>query len=517
MISRIRLPLLNLGLASLTLLTAAFCTFPWCDELVLSDNPARWAVAGAFDGRVWPNVYNLLHPLLLSIFFRLFGVSHTTCIALSALAAFLTAGFCLRLAGRRRLFASDSAGAAFLLLFWGGWGLSWMVTDGRLDALTMLFTVLFADSLIPDAARTEDRRSLLQTGIAAAGLTLTSVYMLPVLFVLGVVLLVGAAQEDRRTLFRKGLVSAGAIILSYLAMLAWYVLLGEPVRFLGFYLYFNTLTGMKADPLPLRIFRGYLYNPEALVLALLTCVFVARDRHGISRRNLGFLVFAFAIPLFMTLGGRYEHYYSWAFYLPLTLAAVAMASRWRQGRRPVVLLAVGGAALLATNQLRLWSDSGDAREGQAKAEDFVRACAKDFTDGVEVVVATDVTGDAALFYPLLRTGARPWFRGADTLRAPSDREKFAQGLSFIVKDEIRRKQILDRVLRHQRCMPTLPDSGYVIFTGEENRREVGPLLRQLGLELREAFASGTFTVMKILSRSRPAESDEAEGRPQDVE
>ena len=95
--------IVNLALAIASLVLAAHTTFPWCDELVLADNPARWAIGGSFDGRVWPCTYNFLYPALLSIWFKVFGVSHATTISLSVLAAFLTVVALLRIAERREV------------------------------------------------------------------------------------------------------------------------------------------------------------------------------------------------------------------------------------------------------------------------------------------------------------------------------------------------------------------------------------------------------------------------------
>lgn len=475
--------LLSLVLAAVTLTLAAFTTFPWCDELVLAGDPARWAIAGSFDGRVWPCTYNLLYPLALSGWFKAFGVSHVATISLSTLAAFCASCLCLRVARRRGLFAGQLPALAFVVLFWCGQGLSWMVTDGRLDALTMLFAVPLADSLLPDSGRREGRRTILMTAVWAFLLMLTSVYMLPVLFVLGLLVLVVDPLHDRAVIWRKGFAAAAAIALGYVLIAGFYFLQANLIRFCGFYLYFNTITGFKAAPLPIRLVKGYLFNREALALALLIFLSLPFSRRPWPK-GLGWaLGFALAIPLVMTLGGRYEHYYSWAFYVPLAMITVCLLGSCRFSRWLFLSLALAGcgfAVCWQTDQVRA---SGLARSHAVACDDFVRAHPEIFRPGHEIVVAEDVTGDGAFFYPILRSGARPWFRGIETLTAPSDEEKFDVGLSMLIPDAAKRRRILADIAGIQSYMPTLPDDGYVIFQSEESRERVEPLLLERGCEL----------------------------------
>ena len=476
--------LANLVFAILTLIGAAYCTFPWCDELVLADAPANWALHGVLEGRVWPCTYNFLYPALLSVWFKIFGVSHSTTCSLSVLAAFLAVHCSLRIALRRQLFSGHLAELAFVCLFWGGLTLSWIITNGRLDTLTMLFTVLFADTLIPDANRVETRRSLIQTAVRASLLVLTSVYMLPVLFMLGIALLATYRSQDRKIVFRKGLVSTISFAVSYAFMALWYFLHGETIRFLGFYLYFNTITGLKAEPMPTRILHAYSYNIEALVLWALILITASGLRKRLSRASVFALAFSLSIPLLMTIGGRYEAYYSWAFYLPTTIAILSLIDNARRRTLAFTACVLGGVTMFVLHQVSQYRGSGPCREKVQLGAAFVESHQDLFTNGVEVVVGEGIEGGRQeFFYPLLRSGARPWFRGYDTLNGPSDREKFKIGLGFLVKDPIQQDKVLKSALRYQKCMPMLPGTGYMIFTSEENRQRIEPLIEKLGRKI----------------------------------
>ena len=492
--------LVNLALAVATLVLAAHTTFPWCDELVLTDNPARWAIGGSFDGRVWPCTYNFLYPALLSVWLKVFGASHTTTISLSVLAAFLTATALLHIAKRRKLFSGALASSAFVVLFWCGWNLNRIITNGRLDALTMLMTVLFADALIPDSDRTENRRTILSTALFAGLLMLTSVYMLPLLFVLGLLILIVDPLHDRSTTLRKGLASAGAIFFSYAFIVFFYFLQHELIRFLGFYIYFNTITGFKADPLPLRILRGYLFNREALVLAAATLVLVPIARKSLPRAFGSAIAFVLAIPLIMILGGRYEPYYSWAFYLPLALLLVTVSSassRTGVARAFYAFLILASVGFFVRNQSIRWTQTAAARRHFAECEAFVKAHPDIFRCGNEIVVADDVYGDTAFFYPLLRSGARPWFRGTETLAATSDEEKFDVGLSLLIKDAAKRREVLKSVARVQHYMPTFPESGHILFPSKDLQDKLTPFLEKSGYTVKPIISS-PYTLARLM-------------------
>lgn len=488
--------LLSLALAAVTLVLAAFTTFPWCDELVLAGDPARWAVAGSFDGRVWPCTYNLLYPLALSVWFKVFGVSHLATISMSTLAAFLASCLCLGAARRRGLFRSPLPSLAFVVLFWCGHGLNWMVTDGRLDALTMLFAVPLADLLLPDPGRREGRRTVMMTAVWAFLLMLTSVYMLPLLFVLGLLVLVLDPLHDRAVIWRKGFAAAAAIAIGYALIAGFYFLQANLIRFCGFYLYFNTITGFKAAPLPIRIAKGYLFNREALALAIVALAALPFSRRSRPKGLAWALAFTLAVPLVMTLGGRYEQYYSWAFYVPLSLLAVGVLGSCRLARGLCLALVLTWGGLAVRSQVERVREGGLARSHAAACGDFVRAHPEVFRPGHEIVIAEDVTGDGAFFYPVLRSGARAWFRGVETLTAPSDEEKFDVGLSMLVPDAGKRRRMLAAVAGLQSYMPTLPDDGFVVFPSAESRERVEPLLRERGCEL-ETIVEKPFALARL--------------------
>lgn len=490
--------LVNIALAVATLMLAAHTTFPWCDELVLADNPARWAIGGSFDGRVWPCTYNFLYPALLSVWFKVFGVSHFTTVSLSVLAAFLTVSAILHIAKRRKLFNGALASSTFIVLFWCGWNLNQIITNGRLDALTMLMTVLFADSLIPDPNRTENRRTILSTALYAGLLMLTSVYMLPLLFVLGLGILIIDPISDRATTIRKGIAAAVAIIAAYIFIAAFYFRQHELIRFLGFYIYFNTITGFKADPLPIRIVRAYLFNREALALAVISFVlFAPRASLRPPRSSLLAFIFTLAIPLIMIFGGRYEPYYSWAFYLPLAIICISLVAKCRHAKLSCAILIIIGIGMFISNQANRWRQTTEARSHFVECDAFVREHPEIFKTGNDIVVADDVYGDTAFFYPLLRSGARPWFRGVETLTAPCDREKFDVGLSLLIKDDVKRREILDSVSNLQHYMPTFPESGYILFPSKDLQNKLMPFLEKSGYTIAPTI-SAPYTLARIM-------------------
>jgi len=470
-------PVLSALLALVAYLVACQTTFPWCDELVLADKSANWAVHGVFEGHVWPQTYNLLYPLSLSVTFRLLGVSHAAVCAFTVFAAFLASLAALSAGRRRGLLPGITGQVLFVALFWAAGNLPWIYANGRLESLTMLFSVLFVDALLPDATR-GSRKSLWLSVLWGSALMLTSVYMLPMLFVLGLCALVFCGAEERPRLFRRGLACACAFAFAYLLMMAFYVWTQEAVRFAGFYIYFNTITGQAVGTLGGRIAHGYGHDVWAMVLsgAALLLALVAK-----KPRLLVAAAFIAAIPFLMTALGRYEAYYSWAFCLPAAFLAVALVSR---RLHTGVALALAGGILIwgGFSQVRKYAATTPAREARDRADAFVSAHPELFASTADVVVAEDVYGDSSYYYPLLRCGCRLWYRGTETLTGPSDREKFRKGLSFVLQDPARQDEILDKVMAYQRCMPTLPGSAVFVFPSAKSHDDIVPLLRERGYE-----------------------------------
>jgi len=468
-------PAFSAVLAVVTFLIACQTTFPWCDELVLTDKPANWAICGSYTGCVWPQTYNLLYPIALSLGFRLFGVSHATVCGVTILAAFLASCAILAAARRRGLLKDLSGQLLFVALFWCAGNLPQIFANGRLDSMTLLFTVLFADALLPDTDRSP-RTSLILTAGWGFALMLTSVYMLPLMFVLGLFSLATCRPDERRGLVRRGFACAAAFAIAYVVMMGFYFYTREAIRFAGFYLYFNTITGEAVGSLASRIVKGYSGNVwvQGLMAALLIVAAFTRDRK--SMLWSGFLV---AIPLLMTVMGRYESYYSWAFLVPVSLMLAIMLSRrfpaWVPTTLAVGVLAYGG-----------WSRACACRHHEGdrfrrdRAERFVSDHSELFPSEADVVVADDVYGDSTFYYPIQKRGCHLWYRGERTLKDPSDREKFNQGLSMLVKEPKRRDEILNAVMTFQRCMPTLPSAATFVFPSAKSYEKVSPLLRERG-------------------------------------
>ena len=87
------------------------------------------------------------------------------------------------------------------------------------------------------------------------------------------------------------------------------------------------------------------------------------------------------------------------------------------------------------------------RQRAEAAKRFVERHKHVFSGNKDVVVTEYVEGARLeLYYPLLQCGARPWFRGEKSLTGPSDRDKFDMGLSMIIKDPARRKEMLEKAI-----------------------------------------------------------------------
>ena len=451
------------------------CTFPWCDELCLCDGMYMKALRGVDWSAVSACAYNPFYPILLYVWAKLFGAAHFVASALSVVIGYVACVVIDSIARRREWWSSVWADAAFVFLFWGGWLLSEAFTTARPDVLALLLGALFADALSREDGNARPR---LRTFVFATLLFLAAPYPLPLMFFFGLFLLTTAgSSQARRTVMGRGFAAGGGFMLGIALASGYYVVQQDVMRLLGSYVYFNSITGYSSAPFWTRVVKGYSYDltPFALLATALAL-------GAFKRRSWPVALFIVAIPLLMTLGGRYERYYIWTFYVPCVLLAVHAVAR-RNGKA-IVALAVAGMALFATRHAIAYVNAGPQRDFRDACRNFVDKHGSRFGRNVDVVVAENVEGRADFYYPLMRHGARVWFRGGNALNGRSDEEKFLEGLALMPCGEERRKDLMKFIARIQRFVPLLPEKGLVLFYAEEDVKNVRPLLEAKGCELR---------------------------------
>ena len=477
-LARTLTPFLALFPTLLTLAVLDATTFMWYDELAMCDGVFMKALHGLSWSGVWACSYNPLYPLSLVAWVKLFGASHFTVCSFTVILGYVATVTISSVAHRRRWWNDPFSDCAFVFLFWGGWFFSWMLTNARVDVMVLLLTVWFADAL---AGFADGKFRPFRVFASAALLFLAAPYILPLMFFLGLYLL-ALGRVDRRMLVKRGVVAAVGFGAGFLITALYYLAQQDIIRLLGSYIYFNSLTGYVLVPFWERVLNGYLFDVSAVLLFLLSLVL-----GSLSKTIRPYTLFVALIPLLMVLGGRYEPYYAWVFYVPSVVLLVAtIAGRLK---RMLVSLAVIGAASCAVHPVVSYVQSADARENRESCRMFIERNSKWFSGGGDVIVAADLGGNTGFYYPLLEQGVRIWYRGEEMLTGRTDEEKFTEGLAFLPGGETFTSMFKAIVPKIQRFMPLLPDNGFVLFYAEEDKTKLLPMFENKGkkLEMLDAY------------------------------
>lgn len=474
--------------ATASILFIDSCTFPWCDELCLCDGMFMKALRGLEWSTVSPCSYNPFYPLLVYVWAKIFGASHFAVISLSVAIGYVACVCIAAIARRRKWWSSTWADTAFVFLFWGGWEFAPELTTARPDVLALLLTAIFADALAREGTK---GHHLLRTFIAAAVLFFAAPYPLPLMFFFGLFLLASADNtKERKTILLRGFAATGGFLLGFAVVAGYYALQMDLIRLLGSYVYFNSITGYAPEPFWERIVCGYsrdALGPLLCILALLT--------GRLKGKAWPLAVFILSIPLLMTIGGRYAHYYLWTFYVPCLLLAVCALSR--RGSKSVAALAMAGIALWAAYHAVSYTRSKPQRDFTYACRNFVDSNSDFFGKDVDVIVAENVEGRCDFYYPLLKHGARVWFRGENALAGRSDEEKFMEGLTYIPCNEEQRKAILNFIAKIQRFVPLLPNNALVLFYSDDDVKNIKPIFESKGCEFKPIKTEGSFSLWKM--------------------
>ena len=464
------------------------CTVAWCDELCLCDGMYMRALRGIEWSAVSACAYNPLYPMILYLWAKLFGASHFAVCALSVIIGYFACIVISSIARRRGWWKSLWADAAFVFLFWGGWHFAPELTTARPDVLVLLLSALFADALARNGA---DGHHLLRVFSTATVLFLSAPYPLPILFFFGLFLIATAKDPTaRKTLIARGFAATAGFTVGGGITVVYYAMHQDLMRLIGSYIYFNTITGFTPEPFWMRVVNGYLYDIAPSAILLLSLSFGKLDK-----KSWAALCFVISIPFLMTVGGRFESYYLWAFYVPCILLSVHALSN--RGDKAISILTVIGVAMWVSFNVSRYRDSESQRKLDMACRTFVEKHGTYFSRNTDVIVAENVEGRCNFYYPLMNHEARVWFRGENALNGRSDEEKFKEGLALIPCNEEMRSRIFEFIAKVQRFVPLLPESGLVLFYSEDDVKNVKPLFESKGCILQPLEKDGCLSLWKM--------------------
>lgn len=470
--ARDSVPILALIPVAISFVALDLTTFMWYDELAMCDGVFMKALHGLDWSGVWACSYNPLYPLSLVAWVKIFGASHFSVCSFTVLMGYLATVVIASIAHRRGLWRGVLSDVAFVFLFWGGWHFAWILSNARVDVLVLLLATLFADSL---TGNKDGKPHLWAVFGWAMLLFLAAPYTLPLLFFYGIFLLV-VGEESRTVLVKRGFAAAAGFGVGFLITAIYYLIQRDIIRLLGSYIYFNSITGYVPAPFWERVLTGYLFD----VLALVWLV-VAFAVGALSRKVRPYAVFVALIPLLMVVGGRYETYYAWVFYVPTVV--LLLASIKRKSRMALIAFAAVGAVSCVIRPVMLYINSSESRANRAACRNFVERNAKRFSRGMDVVVASDLGGNTGFYYPLVGKGVRIWYRGPEMLSGRTDAEKFNEGLARLPLCDERMADVRLFIAKVQRFMPLLPRDGLVMFYSKDDLHNIKPMLEAKGCNL----------------------------------
>jgi len=460
----------------LTLAAINFVSVPWVDEVGTTDTAANLALNGQWISHCWQYSYNLLHLFLLTVWIKVFGVTHFAVCALNVVLAGIACHVLLSIAYRRGWGLNSWAVALFCVLFWGGFRFSTIITNGRLDILAMLCTILLVDEL----AREEFRwlRIFIWSFLSMAA----AVYQMPIVFAFAL-----SHKMLARCDWRCGLQAKKAFALAIGAGSAFgvacliYLTQHQLLRFVHTYFSFNaTLAGAK-EPFLSRVISAYMYDLS--FFAILVIVVVVAMMSGIARRIAGYAVFVALIPLLQVCSGRCAEYYSWVSYLPVVVLALYCVCAIRH--RSVVGSLLFASLLMATFAFySRYQEHVPLRAKVAEYDSFVNGAQKDIVHD-EVAFFDDLA-----YYAVVKKGRIVW-----RIRNSSDvspREKFMRMLNAFVKDDGRRKLLLRVYERIQKDLPAVP--GYAVDAVVDLE---SPILRNMDLPHRVLCQDRGFQLVEL--------------------
>lgn len=430
--------LLGTGCCVATILALDYISFPWCDEVGTTDTAANVVMHGVWRSHLWPYSYNPLHINLLIGWMKIFGISHMSVCAFGVVTGYVLFWVLRGMLVRARIVTDLPSNLLYAVLFWGGASFMGILTNGRIDLLTALFTVLMVNELLYEG---ETRKFRLF--IYAFLMMMAAVYPVPVVVMFGICLLVGAkTKEERIEIWQKGLIAGFGVVLAFAVSCGYYAYHRQLVRFLYTYFSYNsTISGIAKVGFVQKLVDGYTYDWQALIMfgiSAIACLAIGSLRKPAWR----LVAFIGLIPLLAKYSGRYESYYSWMFYLPVVCLGLWTLNKI--GRKWLVWAIFAIALVPPICRIAKNSDRwNEMREAMDQAERAVAERSDQLYPGRQVAMS-----DVCFYYPLLRRGTEIWSAKKSDDYTPE--EKFMRFVNVHIKDEARRDQVINLYNRFER-------------------------------------------------------------------
>lgn len=409
----------------LTICFIDYLSVPWTDEIGTADTAINVVLYGQWKSDVWLYIYQPLHAFFLIPWIFIFGISHTSVCSMNVIIAFISSCYIIRITERRKLFQNLGSLYIFISLFWL---LVWH-TNGRIDMLTMLFTIGVADNIIPDNGRSQMKMLAIMSFL----LMMTSIYSIPVLLCGGLVLMCHywKNRQIRLELTHKAICVICSMTFAFILILVFFYFDGHLFKYLQQFIRFNaTISGDDTTFLEKIILAYSNWIPLILIIVGMIIFSFKKDRRGIISG-----IFIFIVPLIMIMAGRYKSYYYWLFIVPAIMLFVYSID-YISNRMYIKIFSFIALLLYPIKCVSSYLSPSESYNERIEKENFVRENVKFLTRGTEVYAF-----DALFYYPLVeqRTIINKEIRGMK--KEPLPLEKF-QNFANTINDKTKRDMIV---------------------------------------------------------------------------
>lgn len=469
-------------------------SFPWRDELCFTDVPANFSQNGEMLSYVWRYCAPPLHGILLTCWLYLFGVSHLSACSFTVAIGLVTSVLLLRIMIRREIITNPIITLIYVVLFWGSYTFSGLLTNGRIDLLVMLFTILFVNEIIPYKGQFYSQ-SRWPSVVYAFLVMSTYIYTVPItcffsLFILFVI----KDKYYRKELLIRYIWVIIALIFSFILTCLFLASQHSLFRYLNAFISFNATINKGADTPSLsnRIVDAYSIDIYALLLLVVSYIIHVYNNgiKGLKENWFPFL-FVTCIPLLMVFAGRYRVYYSCVFYIPVLVLFIWNLSQYKS---KMVLGAFLFFALLSSISTPLLKMDYYKRnkEEMRRVSLFVDSCNMYLKKGENVVF-----NNSKFYYLLLDQDVVLWqkYKGLQEIDSPE--EKFMTFINKKIASPEKRKKVLDIFRQLEAPDPYIPSDGLIITEGKEGVNRVKTYTKSHSISIEEVYSAYGFTLFKF--------------------
>ncbi len=439
----------------LNLLTLSWDTIPWLDEIMMTDTAVNFHLDGKWITTAWYDggeqspfsTYPPLYQFLLVLWMKLFGFSQ---FAVKSLNIFITFGVSLLGVSFVRKLKPQQTKLdliVFIVLFWTAGVFTTIYRFGRVDVLNIFCSLLFLKTAI-DYVQYKQKPYLLLgsslfvlfSGIQACVFVVLALLWSFIFYsryrkkILSISLYFSLGSVITMTFlfaffyYHNHLFAFLVSLVSYSSSLKRLALLFLPI--IGPWFNFDVASIISkvapdadAPSFTEELISNYGRNPDYLIimaLSIILLVYLKISKYTLKKETLVLPGFSLAIPLFMSLAGRYVIYYTWMGYLPALFSFILLAESI-----PLKRLKVGVHILTIT--LIAWIGwpkkmSNASFKNTAQIEEFIQ---KQGFDHKDCIVAP-----FSVYFPLREVSRNSYFIGIYPL------EYIPMKVNYLISDSI---------------------------------------------------------------------------------